>query len=173
MSVTIQTSFLREVDWVNQQIKTMREWQSKYWAVGLSWSTGQPDYWCKSFAERGLNIVSFVRGSKAAPDLGTERAYDQNIGTLHAYIERERQEEVQWARGVITSLGEHKARSWAIGLAFPGGQPDTFARSFAMRELPISYYLRGTVTAGDPSAYDKNIATLNTYLERIAHAVIG
>lgn len=41
-----------------------------------------------------------------------------------------------------------------------------------MRGLPIAYYLRGNVSAGDPSAYDIDVKTLMGYQEQVAKAPV-
>jgi hypothetical protein len=56
---------------------------------------------------------------------------------------------------------------------WPDGQPDGVTAYFAARSLPIAYHVRGNVSAGDPSAYDKNIATRNEYIQRIGTASVA
>lgn len=171
MSITeasVSRSFLDEVQWVNSTIAGLRDYQAKNWAIGLNGDTGKPDGFLVSFAERGLPFTTYVRG--AGLSIGGPDAYQRNIATLQNYIAKERQEEVASVNNIITQIHAYKAQSWAIGLSWPDGQPDAFTAYFAARNLPIAYYVRGNVSFGEPSAYDKNIATLNDYVLRLGAA---
>ncbi|NVB40082.1 hypothetical protein G6O69_19710 [Pseudenhygromyxa sp. WMMC2535] len=170
-NVVVCRPFLSEVEWAKKTVIEINDYKSKNWAIGLNGDTGKPDGFTVSFAERDMNFVTYIRG--AGLSIGSPAAYDQNIAMLTTYIDRERQEEVSSVNGVISQLNDYKSRNWAIGLSWPDGQPDGFTRYFAVRELPIQYYLRGNISVGEPSAYDANIKTLQGYLEKVGNAKLG
>lgn len=168
MSITeasVSRSFLDEVQWVSSTIASLRDYQNKNWAIGLNGDNGKPDGFLVSFAERSLPFTTYIRG--AGLSIGGPDAYQRNIATLQGYIAKERQEEIASVNNTITQISSYQAQNWAIGLSWPDGQPDGFTAYFAARNLPIAYYVRGNVSAGSPSAYEQNIATLKEYIQRI------
>lgn len=167
-NVSIFRPFLTEAQWAKETIGQINEYRARNWAIGLNGDTGRPDGFTTSFAERDMNFVAYIRG--AGLSIGSPDAYAQNIALVTAYIERERQEEIALVNSIIAQLVDYKSRNWAVGLAWPDGQPDGFTRFFAVRNLPVAYYLRGNISVGDPSAYDLNIKTLQGYLEAVGSA---
>jgi len=161
-------TFLGEVQWARETITKIREHKIKNAPVGVSLGAFQPDDLLVQFAERDLPFATYLPDTSLT--LGTAEAYNQNISTIVAYIERERQEEIKSVNGKMVEIQTAKTQGFPIGLAWPDGQPDGFARYFAIRGLPISYYVRGQVVAGDTGAYDKNIETLKTYVTKVGAA---
>jgi hypothetical protein len=76
-------------------------------------------------------------------------------------------QEIQAAQNIIAELRNYKQRNWAIGLNGDSTQPDGFLTFFNQRKLPFEFYLLNRVRLGDSSAYDRNIATLNKYIEDV------
>jgi hypothetical protein len=76
-------------------------------------------------------------------------------------------QEIQAAQNIIAELRNYKQRNWAIGLNGDTTQPDGFLTFFNQRKLPFDFYLLNRVRLGNSSAYDKNIATLNRYIEDV------
>lgn len=58
----------------------------------------------------------------------------------------------------------YKENNWAIGQLYPNGGADGFTYFFAIRNIPIFNYLRGNISLGEYSAYDKNINSLKSYI---------
>lgn len=168
--VALTGSFLSEVAWARDTITNILEHKIRSRSIGIREDTKQPDDLFLSFMKRDLPFASYVR----RPDLsvGTADAYLQNIGALDSYIERERQLEIKSVNGMINEVLALKAQGWSIGLSWPGGQPDDFARYFAARDLLISCYVHGPVSVGDSGAYDRNVATLNAYVLQVGSAKI-
>jgi hypothetical protein len=168
--VALTGSFLSEVAWAKDTIIKIFEHKIRSRAIGIREDTKQPDDLFLSFMKRDLAFASYVR----RPDLsvGTADAYLQNIGTLDNYIERLRQQEIKSVNSTINEVLALKAQGWSIGLSWPGGQPDDFARYFAARDLLIACYVQGAVSVGDSGAYDRNVATLNAYILQIGAATI-
>jgi hypothetical protein len=164
-NVTLYRPFLTEVSWAAETITQINDYKAKNWAIGLNGDTGKPDNFTVSFAERGMNAVTYIRG--AGLSIGDPKAYDQNIAMINSYIAHERQEEVTSVNSMMAQIANYKAQNWAIGLSWPDGQPDGFTRYFATRSLPIAYYLRGDISVGDPTAYDQNTKTLQDYLKKV------
>lgn len=73
------------------------------------------------------------------------------------------------AQEVLNQIYDYKKNNWAIGQLYPSGGPDMFTYFFSMRWIPIANYLRGTISLGDPSAYDKNIAALTDYMHTMVY----
>jgi hypothetical protein len=167
------TNFMTEARWINETITTMRTWQENDWAVGLSFSTGQPDGWCTTFAQRNLPLSCFITGSSEIADIGTPDAHEHNISTLASYFETLRSEEVSAVQTAIREIDYCKSRGWSCGLSWPDGQPDKFTQFFCTRNLPISFFVQGQVSAGSTSAYDENINTLLDYLGKVAETNLG
>jgi hypothetical protein len=165
--VILSGSFLREVKWAKEMIVKIQEYKVKNLPMGFT-NSAQPDDILAEFTSRELPFAPYYRGQGLA--IGGPEAYLQNIGAIVGYVERERQEEVQSAQRKIDEILGYKARGAAIGLAWPNGHPDDFARYFVLRGLTIAYYVRGAVNAGDTSAYDKNIDTLNAYIGAVGGA---
>ena len=164
----VSRTFLDELQWAKGIIAGLNDYKSKNWAIGLNGDTGQPDGFLVAFAARELNLVTYIRA--VGLSIGDATAYDRNIAIVKNYIDVERQQEIKGASDLINQILSYKAQNWAIGLAWPDGQPEGFTKYFAARGLPIAYYLRGTISVGDPTAYDKNIVTLKAYIGRIAAA---
>lgn len=168
--VVVYESFLAEVRWAKDMIVKIMEYKIKNLSMGLDQEATQPDELLIEFTRRGLILAPYMRRADLA--LGQPEAYVQNVGTIVNYIEHQRQIEIRRANDKINELLSFKAHDWAIGLSWPNGHPDDFARYFAVRGLPIALYLRGNVNVGDASAYDRNIATLNAYIVQVGAAVI-
>lgn len=58
----------------------------------------------------------------------------------------------------------YKNNNWAIGQKYPSGGPDGFSYFFSIRGIKIENYLRGTISIGYPTAYEKNLAALRQYI---------
>lgn len=163
--VILSASFLREVKWASETIIKIQELKIRDKPMGFESGSAQPDAILADFTFRDLPLAPYYRGPGLS--IGGADAYLQNIGTIVGYIERERQEEIQSAQKKIHEILALKAQDSAIGLAWPNAHPDDFSRYFVIRQLPIAYYVRGPVSVGDSSAYEKNIATLNAYIAAV------
>lgn len=71
---------------------------------------------------------------------------------------------LELSRETLNNVFLYKQKNWAIGQLFPAGGPDEFTYFFSIRGIPIFNYLRGTISIGEPSAYDKNIKELVKYI---------
>lgn len=81
---------------------------------------------------------------------------------------QQRNQEIQACQSIINELRDYKQRFWAIGLNGDTLEPDGFVAFFNDRNLPFEYFVRSRgVAMGDYSAYDKNIATLETYIKSL------
>ena len=76
-------------------------------------------------------------------------------------------QEIEAAKKKIAELQEYKQKNWAIGLNGDTTQPDGFLTFFNQRKLPFEFYLLNQFRLGGSSAYDKNIARLNKYIEDV------
>ena len=76
-------------------------------------------------------------------------------------------QEIEAAKKKIAELQEYKQKNWAIGLNGDTTQPDGFLTFFNQRKLPFEFYLLNRFRLGGSSAYDKNIARLNKYIEDV------
>ena len=76
-------------------------------------------------------------------------------------------QEIEAARAVIEELRQYQQRNWSIGFNGDTMEPDGFLTFFDQRNLPFQFYLLNQVPLGDSSAYDRNIATLEQYIEDI------
>lgn len=65
---------------------------------------------------------------------------------------------------VLKEISIYKKNDFAIGQKYPSGGPDAFTYFFSIRGIPIANYLRGTISIGEPTAYDENIAYLSDYI---------
>ncbi|MEM1321227.1 MAG: hypothetical protein AAGG75_13310 [Bacteroidota bacterium] len=74
-----------ETDAGNAIIKSLKSYQSNFWAIGLNGDTLQPDGFNTNFAERQLPFKPFVR-STSGVSIGEQSAYDENISTMQNYI---------------------------------------------------------------------------------------
>lgn len=165
--VNLSGAFLREVKWAKDMIIKIQEYKVKDLPMGFT-KSAQPDDIFAEFTFRDLSLAPYYRGQGLV--IGGPEAYLQNIGAIVGYIERERQEEIQSAQLKIHEILGYKTRGSAIGLAWPNGHLDDFARYFVIRGLPIAYYVRGPVNVGDSSAYDQNITALNAYIDTVGRA---
>lgn len=68
------------------------------------------------------------------------------------------------SQNILNEISLYKANNWAIGQLYPDGGPDFFTYFFTVRGLHISNYLRGSISMGEPTAYDDNIETLKCYI---------
>lgn len=71
-----------EIKAVNGTIATIKDWQSKNWAIGLTYNSCQPDGFARFLSTRGLPTAYYVRG---ACSYGDPTAYDAMIDTLNQY----------------------------------------------------------------------------------------
>jgi hypothetical protein len=74
--------------------------------------------------------------------------------------------EIKACNAIISGILDYQKKNWAIGMTGDTLQPDAFLAFFTARNLPFLYYVASPqgVRVGDPSAYQKNIDTLNKYL---------
>lgn len=151
----------KEIEATQQIITELRDYKQKNWAIGLNGDTTQPDQFLTFFNQRNLPFEFYLRNQ--AP-LGDSSAYDKNIATLNKYIEDVINQEIDACEYKIAEFEEYKGLNWAVGLNGDTLQPDGFVNFFGERELSFEFYVRTGISVGDPSAYDKNIKTLNDYI---------
>lgn len=68
------------------------------------------------------------------------------------------------SQDVLKEIFYYKKNNFAIGQKYPSGGPDAFTYFFSIRNIPIANYLRGTISIGEPTAYNENIAALSAYI---------
>lgn len=71
-----------EVKKIDVQIRKIRIYQSRNWAIGESYPNPGPDAFVVFFANRNLPIAAYLRGTV---DIGDPTAYEVNIKTLEEY----------------------------------------------------------------------------------------
>lgn len=72
--------------------------------------------------------------------------------------------ELDSCESILSDIYEYESNNWAIGQSYPAGGPDGFTYFFSVRNIPIANYLRGTISIGEPTAYDENIRNLKKYI---------
>lgn len=159
----------QEIEAVQATIAELNNYKSRNWAIGINGDTLQPDGFLKFFLERNLPFSYYLRNYAS---IGDPSAYDINISTLENYIESLREQEAQACNGIIDELKSYKERYWAIGLNGDSLQPDGFLTFFGARNLPFQFFVQSQgVSLGDYSAYDQNVATLESYMYSFGLAV--
>ena len=159
----ISVSAIEETKAVQGTIKGIKDYQSKNWGIGLNGDTFQPDTFLGFFTQRGLSFSFYVVNHGVA--IGSSAAYQANISTLERYLSSFQAAEKSQCQAVIQDLKSYKERFWAIGLNGDSLQPDGFNQFFAERSLPFLPFVRkGSVSIGQETAYDTNIATLEAYM---------
>lgn len=164
-AASIAGSFFSELKWAREAIVALSEAKIHDRPIGLDGVTRQPDALFVAFARRALLFYPYIR--RPGFSVGSPDAYTANIATLHYYVERERQEEVQSVKAALQELTTARAQGANVGLLTSGGNLDDFASWFAVRDLPIDAYYRGRLSVGEPAAYDENIARIQAYLVRV------
>lgn len=154
----------QEIESSKSIVKDIMSYKEKNWAIGETYPDGGPDSFTYFFVLRGLTIYPYLRGNIS---MGDPSAYEMDVAQVKSYISWLLDTEKSNVNGTIASIKDYKAKNWAIGEVWPQGGPDGFVRFFAARSLPIACYLRGNVSIGDPSAYDKDIATLENYIKEL------
>lgn len=76
------------------------------------------------------------------------------------------------ATETLQQIGIYQKNNWAIGQLYPAGGPDAFTYFFAIRNIPIFNYLRGTIQLGEPSAYACNREALSEYINTMVCAEV-
>ncbi len=71
-----------EIHDVDSNINTIRDWQSRNWAIGLIWNSGELDGFSAFLSLRGLTAHYYIR---AAVSYGDPSAYDAMIKELEGY----------------------------------------------------------------------------------------
>jgi len=156
----------QEIETVNTTINGLKDYQSRNWAIGLNGDTLQPDGFLKFFEDRQLAFQFYVRSHGVS--IGEPSAYENNIATLGHYSADVYNAESKRIESTISELKNYQSKNWAIGLNGDTLQPDGFVKFFGERNLMFDYYVRSQgVTLGDPSAYEKNIETLENYMKSI------
>jgi hypothetical protein len=151
-----------ELEACQATVNQLKDWQSKNWAIGLSYGgSHQPDGFFKFFAARNMSFDSYI----AASDLqvGGPGSYDVNLRTLEQYMEAIVASENHAVDSNIKTIKDWHSRNWAIGLVYNTGQLDGFSKFLALRGLTCHYYVRYTISVGDSGAYDAMIAELESY----------
>lgn len=149
----------------HKTICKIKRYKYNGWSIGQLYPDGGPDNFTYFFSIRGIPIFNYLRGHIS---MGEHSAYDKNIEELKKYISWAVLYEIELIDQQIDLINEYRSKNWAIGELYPDGGPDGFVIFFAQRELLIAPYLRGNVSIGYPSAYDKNIETLLKYREAIS-----
>lgn len=150
-------------------IRKIKEYKCNNWAIGQLYPDGGPDEFTYFFSIRGIPIFNYLRGNIS---MGEPSAYCKNIDELEKYIDWAVLYEIKLVDKQIELIKEYKSKNWAIGELYPDGGPDEFVIFFALRNLEIYPYLRGTVDIGYPSAYNKNIEILLEYKKLLSHFVM-
>lgn len=159
----VSVSAITETKSVNDTINGIKDYQSKNWGIGLNGDTFQPDAFLGFFAQRNLHFSYYVVNHGVS--IGSSAAYGENIKVLQDYLSAFQTSEKTKCLSVINDLQSYKSKYWAIGLNGDTFQPDGFNQFFAERGLIFLPFLRNKgVSIGEESAYDKNIATLQSYM---------
>ena len=162
---TVSVLVKSEIEASNRMMAQLREYQQKFWAIGLNGDTLQPEAFLKFFQDRNLPFDYFVR-STSGVNVGSETAYAKNIATIQRYVQRILATESEACHHVIDSLKSYQCKFWAIGLNGDTLQPDSFVAFFGNRQLHFAYFVRSQgLSLGESTAYDENIATINSYLK--------
>jgi hypothetical protein len=160
----------QEIDRSKSLITEIKDWEKRFWAIGLNGDNLQPDNFLKFFLDRDLPFEFFVRNIKYSVNIGEESAYSQNIETLENYITKVRNTETEACESIISELKQYKERNWAIGLNGDTLQPDNFVKFFGDRKLPFVYYVSSKgINIGSPEAYEDNIKTLVNYIDTLSN----
>lgn len=80
--------------------------------------------------------------------------------------------EIEAAKEIIAELRNYQDHNWSIGLHGDTIEPDGFLTFFNQRNLPFEFYLLNQVVLGDCTAYDKNIKTVEKYIEDVRNQEI-
>jgi hypothetical protein len=158
----VSISAIVETKVVNDTIANLNDYKSKNWGIGLNGDTFQPDGFLSFFTQRSLHFSYYVVNNGVT--IGSPASYDANINELKQYLNSFQSTEKAQCQSVINDLNSYKNSFWAIGLNGDTLQPDGFNQFFAERNLPFLPFVRSSVSIGDQSAYDKNIATLQSYM---------
>jgi hypothetical protein len=152
------------------------DYQKKNWAIGLHGDNQQPDKFLTFFNQRELPFKFFLLNQVP---LGDSKAYQDNIKTLAQYLEDAINQEIEASEYKIAELEEYKELCWDIGVFWrvvkcptgeikEGWETDTLVNFFGERELSFKFYVNSKgIELGDDGAYAENIATLETYIERL------
>ncbi len=70
---------------IKKTIQELKDYQNRFWGIGLNGDTLKPDGFNPFFAVRGLPFKPFVR-STSGISIGQQSAYDENIATLGKYL---------------------------------------------------------------------------------------
>ncbi|SOD78003.1 hypothetical protein [Spirosoma fluviale] len=163
---TLPKVFVSAVDeskGVKTVIKDLKIYQENNWAIGLNGDTFMPDGFLGFFTNRSLSFKFYVQNNGVS--IGLPTAYDENVSTLEVYMSAFVEAEKNSCTTTIDELKSYQSKNWAIGLDASTLQPDSFDYFFAARSLPFLPYVRmDMVSIGDPTAYDKNIETLEKYI---------
>lgn len=73
---------IEEIILIDEQLKLIKEYREKNWAIGELFPDGGPDEFVVFFAQRNLGIAPYLRGTVS---IGYPTAYDVNIKTLIEY----------------------------------------------------------------------------------------
>ena len=165
---TVKVRVKDEVIASKKIISELQDYKNKYWAIGLNGDTLQPDHFLKFFKDRDLPFHYFVRTNLV---LGSKNAYEKNIQTLQQHIQAIFAHEKQQCQKLMKDFQDYKDRYWAIGLNGDTLQPDHFVEFFCTRKLHFHYFVRSRISQGDYSAYEKNITTLQQYLQEMKELI--
>jgi len=160
----VSVSAITETKSVNDIINGIKDYQSKNWGIGLNGESFQPDGFLSFYTQRGLQFSYYVVNYGVS--IGSPAAYGENISVLQHYLSVFQTSEKTQCQSILNELQSYKSNYWAIGLNGDTFQPDGFNQFFAERNLPFLPFLRNKgVSIGEESAYDKNIATLLSYIK--------
>jgi len=171
---------IEEIEAGKQIIMELLTYKENDWAIGLHGDTLQPDKFLTFFNQRELPFKFYLLNQVG---LGDSKAYQENIKTLAQYLEDAINQEIEASEYKITELKEYKRLCWDIGVYWrvvycstgeiekEGWETDTLANFFGERgelELPFKFYVQSKdIKLGNSNAYEENIATLETYIERL------
>lgn len=161
--MSINVNAKTEIKSITALIAALNDYKTKNWGIGLTGNTLVPDGFLAFFTNRELPFTYYVRCQGVS--LGDASAYDKNINVLNAYTNKVKANEKALVNATIAVLNEYKSKTWAIGLNGDTLQPDNLLPFFATRELPFEFFVRKpSLSLGESTAYDKNVATLTKYL---------
>jgi arylsulfatase A-like enzyme len=121
----------QEIQDCRRTIEELRNYQQRYWGIGLNEGTFEPDGFLTFFASRKLPFKFFVRGGGVS--LGQPSAYDQNIATLENYIQTLQSQKLNIVIFITDQESAAVAERW---------EPPMREKSFEEEHLPAMKRLK-------------------------------
>lgn len=164
---SVKVSIDKEIKNIDQMTNTIKDYQERYWAIGLDGDTLMPDNIVSFFADRNLEFKYYV-DTGSGVKLGDSSAYEYDLDVLQAYKSKIIKAEINDANTMKSKLKAYRKAVSSPSFTGPLPPVEELLTYYAALRLPVDFQSdSGEINVIADQAYEKNKKILDDYISRL------